>query len=97
MNFFLFAAFFLSAVPVSAETIIKGKIIDASTGEEIIGAAVLLKEMTGEGTVTGLMGWIGCFEKARLAGTVFAGGVTAKGDIVGHKALVEAREMGRKA
>ena len=56
MNFFLFAAFFLSAVPVSAETIIKGKIIDASTGEEIIGAAVLLKEMTGEGTVTGLDG-----------------------------------------
>ena len=53
MNFFLFAAVFLSAVPVSAETIIKGKIIDASTGEEIIGAAVLLKEMTGEGTVTG--------------------------------------------
>ena len=56
MNFFLFAAVFLSAVPVSAETIIKGKIIDASTGEEIIGAAVLLKEMTGEGTVTGLDG-----------------------------------------
>ena len=56
MNFFLFAAFFLSAVPVSAETIIKGKIIDASTGEEIIGAAVILKELANIGTVTGLDG-----------------------------------------
>ena len=41
---------------VSAETIIKGKIVDASTGEEIIGAAVILKEMTGAGTVSGLDG-----------------------------------------
>ena len=41
---------------VSAETTIKGKIVDASTGEEIIGAAVILKEMTGAGTVSGLDG-----------------------------------------
>ena len=31
---------------------------------------------TPEGTVHGLQGWISCFEKARLAGSVFAGGVT---------------------
>lgn len=35
---------------------IRGKIIDASTGEEIIGAAVILKELAGTGTVTGLDG-----------------------------------------
>ena len=37
-------------------SIIRGKVIDASTGEEIIGAAVLLKEIEGKGTVTGLDG-----------------------------------------
>jgi len=35
---------------------------------------------TVDGAVTGLQGWIDCFEKARLAGTVFAGGVTTVGD-----------------
>ena len=46
--------------------------------------------------ITGLEGWIACFERARLAGTVFAGGVTAPGDVQGHKALEAAYEMGRK-
>ena len=49
-----------------------------------------------DGTVTGLQGWVGCFHKARLAGTVFAGGVTAVGDIQGHPALEEACQMGRQ-
>lgn len=43
-------------VPSMAETIIRGKIIDARTGEEIIGAAVILKELAGKGTVSGLDG-----------------------------------------
>ena len=43
----------------------------------------------------GLEGWIACFEKARLAGTVFAGGVTKAGEIVGHPALAEAFAMGK--
>ena len=51
----IFASCF-SAMAVSETNIIRGKIVDAATGEEIIGAAVLLKEMTGEGTVTGLDG-----------------------------------------
>ena len=50
---------------------------------------------TVDGAVTGISGWIGCFEKARLAGTVFAGGVTDVGDIQGHPALQQARELGR--
>ena len=50
---------------------------------------------TVDGTVTGLQGWIDCFDKARLAGTVFAGGVTAVGEIRGHSALEQAHQMGR--
>lgn len=44
---------------------------------------------------SGLTGWIDCFENARLAGTVFAGGVNAIGEIAGHKALEEAYAMGK--
>lgn len=45
--------------------------------------------------VSGLTGWIDCFERARLAGTVFAGGVNDMGEIEGHKALNEAYELGK--
>ena len=45
--------------------------------------------------ITGLEGWIECFPKARLAGTVFAGGVTSVGEIKGHSALNKAYEMGK--
>ena len=38
-------------------------------------------------SVGGLTGWIDCFEKARLAGTVFAGGVNGPGETAGHPAL----------
>ena len=48
-----------------------------------------------ERAVTGLKGWIACFPKSRFAGSVFAGGVTDKGDISGHKALDEAYDLGR--
>lgn len=45
--------------------------------------------------VNGLEGWIECFPKTHLAGTVFAGGVNAVGDIKGHSALKEAYETGK--
>ncbi|MBQ4231419.1 MAG: flavodoxin family protein [Salinivirgaceae bacterium] len=45
--------------------------------------------------VSGLTGWIDCFERAQLAGTVFAGGVNDMGEIEGHKALSEAYELGK--
>lgn len=51
---------------------------------------------TPEGAVHGLQGWISCFEKARLAGSVFAGGVTDAGDIEGHPAMQTAFEMGSR-
>lgn len=44
---------------------------------------------------SGLCGWIDCFERARLAGTVFAGGVTGVGEIAGHPALDTALALGR--
>lgn len=48
-----------------------------------------------DGAIKGLEGWIACFEKARLAGTVFGGGADAMGTIQGNPALAKAYEMGR--
>ena len=62
----------------------------------LLAAAAEEDEHTVDGAVTGLQGWVDCFEKARLAGTVFAGGVTAVGEIQGHSALEMAYEMGKK-
>ena len=61
----------------------------------LLAAAAEADEHTVDGAVTGLQGWIDCFEKARLAGTVFAGGVTAVGEIQGHPALQRAYETGK--
>ena len=61
----------------------------------LLAAAAEAEEHTVDGAVTGLTGWIDCFEKARLGGTVFAGGVTAVGEIQGHPALQKAYEMGK--
>lgn len=47
-----------------------------------------------EGTVRGVQGWIDCFDRVRLAGTVFAGGVEHVGDVEGHPALEEAYRAG---
>ena len=62
----------------------------------LLTAAAEEDEHTPDGAVTGLQGWIDCFEKARLAGTVFAGGVTSVGEIHGHPALKQAYEMGKQ-
>lgn len=61
----------------------------------LLAAAAEEDEHTVDGAVTGLQGWIDCFEKARLAGTVFAGGVTAVGEIQNHPALEKALELGQ--
>lgn len=50
---------------------------------------------TPERAVSGLTGWIDCFAKARLAGTVFAGGVNDPGEVKGHPALAEAYTAGK--
>lgn len=54
------------------------------------------EQSTPERAVMGLTGWIDCFEKSRLAGTVFAGGVNAPEEIKGHPALAEAYAVGNK-
>lgn len=52
------------------------------------------EEYTPEGTEKGIQGWIDCFEKAQLKGTVFAGGVNDVGEMDGHPALQKAYDMG---
>lgn len=44
--------------------------------------------------IAGLTGWIDCFDKARLAGSVFAGGVSGPGETGGHPAMKQAYGMG---
>ena len=43
----------------------------------------------------GLTGWIDCYPKSRLAGTLFCGGVTMPQSIDGNSKLQEAYELGR--
>ena len=47
--------------------------------------------------VSGLEGWIECFDRARLAGAVFMGGVTDPGEIPEHPALEQAYRMGKES
>ncbi|MBQ9474491.1 MAG: flavodoxin family protein [Bacteroidales bacterium] len=46
--------------------------------------------------ITGLTGWIDCYPKSRLAGTLFCGGVTMPRSIEGNAKLQEAYEMGKQ-
>ena len=61
----------------------------------LLSAAAEDEPYVDEGAVKGLQGWIDCFEKARFAGKVFAGGVTDPGDIKGSAKLEEAFAMGK--
>lgn len=61
----------------------------------LLAAAAEEDKHTVDGAVTGLTGWVDCFEKARLAGTVFVGSVTAVGEIQGHPGLKNAYVMGK--
>lgn len=61
----------------------------------LLAAAADEEKSAMDGAVKGLEGWITCFEKARLAGTVFGGGVDTVGAIQGHGALKEAYDMGK--
>ncbi len=50
---------------------------------------------TFDGAKKAVQGWADCFPRCTLAGTVFAGGVNAVGEIAGNPALEQARRMGR--
>ena len=43
----------------------------------------------------GLTGWIDCYEKSRLAGALFCGGVNDAREIEGNAKLQEAFELGK--
>ena len=49
---------------------------------------------TFEGTEKAVQGWVDCFPRCTLAGTLFAGGVNEVGDIAGRPALDQAYQMG---
>lgn len=62
----------------------------------LLAAAAEEEESAVEGAVHGLQGWIACFPKSRLAGTVFAGGVDGVGAIKEHASLNKAYETGKR-
>ena len=53
------------------------------------------EEYVPERAIAGLQGWIDCYEKAALKGTVFCGGVNDPGDIAGNAKLDAAYAMGK--
>ena len=53
------------------------------------------EEETPKRAETGLMGWIDCYPKSRLAGTLFCGGVNEAREIEGNSKLQEAFELGK--
>ena len=49
-----------------------------------------------EKAVSGLKGWVDCFEKAEFAGSLFCGGISDSGEAAGKKAeLEEAYQFGK--
>lgn len=61
----------------------------------LLSAAAEEEETAADRAKNGLQGWIDCFPKARLAGSVLAGGVNGVGEIQGHPALGQAYALGR--
>lgn len=61
----------------------------------LLAAAAEREERAMDGVIRGLQGWISCFPKACLAGTIFGGGVDAVGEIMGHPSINKAYEMGK--
>ena len=53
-------------------------------------------ESAAEGARNGLGGWIACYPKAHLAGTIHVGGVDKPGEAEGHPALAKAYEIGKE-
>ena len=55
------------------------------------------EECTPEKAVSGLQGWVDCFEKAELAGSLFCGGINDPAEAAGKKKeLEEAYEFGKQ-
>lgn len=50
---------------------------------------------TFDGVEKAIQGWVDCFERAKISGTVFAGGVNDINDIKGNEILKQAYELGK--
>ena len=68
----------------------------AFTKVYLLASAAENEPETVQGTATAVQGWVDCFPRCVLAGTVFAGGVSSVGDIAGHPALQKAYKMGKE-
>ena len=61
----------------------------------LLATAAENEEETPKRAEMGLTGWIDCYPKSRLIGTLFCGGVTMPRDIEGNEKLQEAYGMGK--
>ena len=68
----------------------------AFTKAYLLAAAAEDAPETFAGTEKAVQGWVDCFPRCALAGTVFAGGVNGVGEIAGHPALERAYQMGKE-
>ena len=69
----------------------------AFTQAYLLAAAAEDAPETFEGTEKAVQGWVDCFPRCTLAGTVFAGGVNDVGEIAGHPALEQAYQVGKES
>lgn len=60
----------------------------------LLSSAAETEDTAMDRAITGLEGWIECFEKAKLKGALLAKGVTNIGDIENNEILKKAYEMG---
>ena len=60
----------------------------------LLSSAAETEDTAMDRAITGLEGWIACFEKAKLKGVLLAKGVTNIGDIENNEILKKAYEMG---
>lgn len=61
----------------------------------LLTTAAEVEECTPKRAETGLTGWIDCYPKSSLAGTLFCGGVNDAREIQGNSKLQEAFELGK--
>ena len=61
----------------------------------LLTTAAEVEESTPKRAETGLTGWIDCYPKSSLAGTLFCGGVNDAREIQGNAKLQEAFELGK--
>lgn len=52
-------------------------------------------EHAADTAIQGINGWIACFDKAELKGTVLGAGAEAPGDVINNPAMQKAYEMGK--